>query len=154
MSSGFGQFCPIAVACEVFAERWTPMILRELLAGSEHFNEIHRGVPLMSRGLLARRLHDLAQAGVITRETPPEGRGPVYRLTPAGEEFRPAIEALGRWGQRWTVRVQRDNLDAGLLVWNMRRRIACDRLPPQRVVAHLRFTGVPATIAGRGTSGC
>ena len=56
MRSGFGQFCPVAVACEVFAERWTPMIVRELLAGSDRFNEIHRGVPLMSRALLSRRL--------------------------------------------------------------------------------------------------
>lgn len=148
MSSGFGQFCPIAVACEIFAERWTPMILRELLAGSEHFNEIHRGVPLMSRALLSRRLRDLAVAGVITRETPAGRRGSIYRLTPAGEEFRPAIEALGRWGQRWTIRVQRGNLDAGLLVWNMRRRIDCSRLPPGRVVAHLHFIGVPRTYRG------
>src|SRR5512142_63813 len=129
MQSGFGQFCPVAIACEVFAERWTPMILRELLAGSERFNEIHRGVPLMSRALLSRRLRQLEDAGVITKASIAEGRGHGYALTPAGREFAPALEALGRWGQRWAVRVERRNLDAGFLMWNMRRRIARDRLP-------------------------
>ena len=66
MKKGFGQFCPVAMACEVFAERWTPIILRELFAGSHRFNEIHRCIPLMSRALLARRLRELEAAGVIT----------------------------------------------------------------------------------------
>lgn len=148
MHSGFGQFCPVAVACEVFAERWTPMILRELLAGSEHFNQIHRGVPLMSRALLARRLRELEDAGVITKEPIAGKRGHAYRLTPAGKEFKPVLEALGHWGQRWTVRVQRHNLDAGFLMWNVRRRVARDLLPEQRVVACFSFTGVPRTYRG------
>ncbi len=143
MKAGFGQFCPIAVACEVFAERWTPMILRELLAGSEHFNQIHRGVPLMSRALLARRLRELEAAGVIAKAPLPAARGYLYTLTPAGEEFAPVLEALGQWGQRWTVRVQRRNLDAGFLMWNVRRRIARERLPEGRVVVCFRFGGLP-----------
>jgi DNA-binding HxlR family transcriptional regulator len=146
--SGFGQFCPIAVASQVFAERWTPMILRELLAGSEHFNEIHRGVPLMSRALLARRLRELEGAGVITKQPTPGKRGHRYELTPAGREFKPVLEALGNWGQRWTVRVQRDNLGAGFLMWNVRRRIARERLPDRRVVVCFRFTGIPPAHRG------
>jgi len=143
MKTRFGQFCPVAVACEVFAERWTPMVLRELFSGSQHFNEIHRGVPLMSRALLARRLRELEDAGVIEK-TPIAGkRGYAYKLTPSGREFQPVLEALGHWGQRWTVRVQRDNLDAGFLMWNVRRRIARDRLPDRRTVACFRFTGIP-----------
>jgi DNA-binding HxlR family transcriptional regulator len=148
MTSGFGQFCPVAVACEVFAERWTPIILRELLAGSQHFNEIHRGMPLISRPLLARRLRKLEAVGVLARETLTEGRGHRYYLTEAGKEFAPLIEQLGTWGQRWTQRVERRNLDAGLLMWNVRRRIAMDLLPPQRVVARFKFTGIPATYRG------
>jgi len=148
VKSGFGQFCPVAVACEVFAERWTPMILRELLSGSEHFNQIHRGVPLMSRALLAQRLRQLEETGIIARARKTGERGHHYTLTPAGQEFRPVLEALGRWGQRWTVRVQRCNLDAGFLMWNVRRRIDRDRLPDQRVVVCFRFSGVPRTYRG------
>lgn len=148
MRSGFGQFCPVAVACEVFAERWTPMILRELLAGSEHFNQIHRGVPLMSRALLARRLRRLEETGVIARVQTTGGRGHRYTLTLAGQEFRPVLEALGRWGQRWTVRVQRCNLDAGFLMWNVRRRIDREQLPDHRVVVCFRFSGIPRTYRG------
>jgi DNA-binding HxlR family transcriptional regulator len=136
------------VACEVFAERWTPLILRELLAGSVHFNEIHRGVPLMSRALLARRLRQLEEAGVIARAPAAGARGHRYTLTPAGQEFRPVLEALGSWGQRWTVRVQRDNLDAGFLMWNVRRRIDRERLPEGRIVVCFRFSGVPRTYRG------
>jgi DNA-binding HxlR family transcriptional regulator len=148
MTSAFGQFCPVAVASEIFAERWTPIILRELFAGSEHFNEIHRGVPLMSRALLVRRLRELEQAGVITRQALDGKRGHRYHLTPAGEEFGSIVEGLGRWGQRWTVRVERRNLDAGFLMWNVRRRIALSELPERRVVACFRFTGVPRGYRG------
>jgi DNA-binding HxlR family transcriptional regulator len=148
MRDGFGQFCPIAVACEVFAERWTPIILRELFAGSHRFNEIHRCIPLISRALLARRLKDLEAAGVIASVESRAGRGREYQLTEAGREFREAIDALGRWGQRWTVRVQPQNLDAGLLMWNVRRRVDRGQLPPRRVVAHFAFRGVPSTYRG------
>lgn len=148
MKSGFGQFCPVSVACEVFAERWTPIILRELFAGAQQFNEIHRGIPLISRPLLASRLRRLEAAGVITREPLPAGRGHRYCLTEAGKEFHPVIEGLGTWGQRWTVRVDRHNLDPGFLMWNMRRRIAVDRLPPRRVVVRFKFSGVAPRYRG------
>ncbi len=141
--AGFGQFCPVAMACEVFAERWTPIILRELISGSHRFNEIHRCIPLISRPLLARRLRDLEAAGVLRSAPRQKGKPREYHLTESGREFRAAIEALGIWGQRWTVRVQADKLDSGLLMWNVRRRIALDRLPERRVVAHFRFRGVP-----------
>ena len=142
--ASFGQFCPVAVACEIFAERWTPIILRELLSGSHRFNEIHRCIPLISRPLLVRRLRDLEAAGVVRSTVPQKGKPREYHLTESGREFRAAIDALGSWGQRWTVRVQRDNLDSGLLIWNIRRRVALDRLPEHRVVVHFEFHGVPA----------
>jgi DNA-binding HxlR family transcriptional regulator len=143
MKSVYGQFCPVAVASEIFAERWTPIILRELLSGSHRFNEIHRCIPLISRPLLVRRLRDLEAAGVVRSTEPQKGKPREYHLTEAGREFRAAIEALGAWGQRWTVRVQPDNLDSGLLMWNIRRRVALDRLPAHRVVVNFEFRGVP-----------
>lgn len=147
MKEGFGQICPVAMACEVFARHWTPVILRELLAGSSRFNEIQRGMPLISRPLLARRLKELEAAGVVQSAPLVNGRGREYRLTAAGEEFREVIERLGTWGQRWTVRVQTRNLDAGFLMWNVRRRIARESLPPRRTVVRFDFSGVPS---GRG----
>jgi len=151
MVSGYGQFCPVAVASEIFAGRWTPILLRELLAGAEHFNEIHRGLPLISRALLARRLRELEVAGVISIEPRTDGRGNRYRPTEAGEAFRPVIAELAAWGQRWTTRVDRRNLDPGLLAWNMRRRVALDRLPDRRVVARFRFRGVAPSYRGPRT---
>ena len=148
MKQGYGQFCPVAVACEIFAERWTPIILRSLFMGANRFNELLRGSPLISRSLLAKRLRDLERAGVISRARVPTGAGYCYSLTRAGEEFRTVIEGLGNWGQRWTVRVKRDNLDAGLLMWAIRRRIALDRLPEGRVVVQYDFKGIPPTKRG------
>ena len=148
MKQGYGQFCPVAVACEIFAERWTPIILRSLFMGADRFNELHRGAPRISRALLAKRLRDLESAGVIRRARLATGAGYCYRLTQAGEEFRPVIEGLGNWGQRWTVRVKRDKLDAGLLMWAIRRRIALDRLPQSRVVVQYDFRGIPPSRRG------
>ena len=148
MKSGYGQFCPVAVASQIFAERWTPIILRELMAGSDQFNQIHRGLPLISRALLSRRLRDLEAVGVIAKEALPSGHGHRYLLTEAGTEFRPVIEGLGKWGQRWTVRVDRENLDASFLMWNVRRRVARDKLPNRRIVVQFKFSGIPARYRG------
>jgi DNA-binding HxlR family transcriptional regulator len=143
---GYGQFCPVAVACEVFAERWTPLILRELFAGSRRFSEIRRGMPLISRALLTQRLRHLEDVGVI--ESRPAGRGREYSLSQAGAEFHGVIQELGAWGKRWIHgRASAENLDAMLLMWNVRRRLAVDRLPDRRVVVRFDFRGVPA---GRG----
>jgi len=138
MKSVYGQFCPVAVASEIFAERWTPIILRELVLGSRRFNEIHRGVPRISRALLAKRLRELVEHGVIT-----SGAGE-YALTEAGQELGEVVVSLGKWGARWTAPVRRDRLDARLLTWDMHRRIAVDRLPEKRVVVRFDFRGVPA----------
>lgn len=140
----YGQFCPIAAACEVFAERWTPLVLRELLSGSRRFNELQRGLPLMSRTLLSQRLRELDSAGLLARVPKAAGRGFEYRLTPAGEALGPIIMQLGEWGQRWVyARVSRDDLDPGLLMWDMRRRIHREALPRRRVVVQFDFSGLP-----------
>jgi len=143
---GYGQFCPVAVACEVFAERWTPLILRELILGARRFSDLRRGMPLISRALLMQRLRYLEDVGVI--ESRPVGRGREYRLSQAGEEFHGVIESLGIWGQRWIHgRASAENLDAQLLLWDIRRRLAVDQLPDRRVVVRFEFRGVPR---GRG----
>jgi DNA-binding HxlR family transcriptional regulator len=149
---GYGQFCPIAVAAEVFAERWTPLILRELCAGERRFNDIRRGVPLISRTLLARRLRELEDAGVVTSRPLPSGRGREYGLTRAGEEFREVLDGLGAWGQRWVHgQFDAENLDVGVLMWNVRRRLDVGRLPAERVVVRVDFRGLPPRCAGMRT---
>jgi DNA-binding HxlR family transcriptional regulator len=139
MKTIYGQFCPVAVAAEVFAERWTPVILRELVLGSRRFNEIQHGVPRISRALLVKRLRDLQAHGVLTNA------GGQYRLTEAGAELGELVVRLGHWGQRWMTPVQRDTLDARVLMWDMRRRIAAERLPERRIVVRFDFRGVPVT---------
>jgi DNA-binding HxlR family transcriptional regulator len=144
---GYGQFCPVAKAAEIVATRWTPLVLRELVSGSRHFNEIHRGVPLMSRALLTKRLRDLEQAGIIARVTPPGARIAEYQLTASGAALGPIIVALGVWGQRWVESALESNeWDAGVLMWDMRRRIDATVLPPGRTVLQFEFADAPAEL--------
>jgi DNA-binding HxlR family transcriptional regulator len=146
---GYGQFCPIAVACETFAERWTALILRELLAGSRRFNEIREGLPMISRTLLAQRLRELEDTGIIESQPLARGRGREYRPTRAAQEFRAVLDGLGEWGQRWgTTQFDPGNLDLKLLMWNVRRRIDFERLPERRVVVRFDFRAFPARCRG------
>src|SRR3954454_4485047 len=101
--SGYGQFCPVSKAMELLDERWTMLVIRELLLGSRHFNDIRRGVPKMSPSLLSKRLHDLTRAGIVERRD--ERREVAYRLTAAGMELQPVVEQLGAWGTRWIGKV-------------------------------------------------
>lgn len=124
MRKDYGQFCPVAQAAEILAERWTPLVLRELLAGSTRFNEVRKGLALMSPRLLSKRLRTLEDAGVLNRFPDPDGRGHLYRLTEAGEALRPLIEHMGNWGARWVESaLTRNNLDVGLLMWDIRRNL-------------------------------
>ena len=134
----YGQFCTVARGAEIFGERWTPLVVRELLCGSTRFNDLRRGVPRMSATLLAQRLRKLEQIGVVRRES---GAGvPQYRLTAAGEELRPIVLGLGHWGARWIgSRLKRGQLDAGFLMWDIRRFARLDRFPARRVVIEFRF---------------
>lgn len=150
---GYGQFCPIAMACETFAERWTPLILRELLFGARRFSEIRQGLPLISRTLLGQRLRQLEAAGVIRSEARPSGRGREYRPTPAAEEFREVLERLGEWGQRWANgQFDAQNLDLTLLMWNVSRRIDFPRLPDRRTVVRFDFRAFPPRCRALQTS--
>jgi DNA-binding HxlR family transcriptional regulator len=149
---GYGQFCPVAMAAEIFAERWTPLILRELFAGSQRFTEIRRGVPLISRSLLTQRLRELEDSGVIESHPLSGGRGREYRLTKAGEEFREVVEGLGNWGQRWAIgQFDIEKLDMGVLMWNVRRGIVLERLPEGRTVLRFELRGAPPRFRGMRT---
>lgn len=144
---GYGQFCPVAKAAEIVAERWTPLVLRELLHGSQRFADLHRGVPLMSRALLVQRLRQLEDAGILRSAPKARGRGREYTLTPAGQELRPLIDRFGEWGQRWArSQLGQGDLDPGLLMWDIHRRIHIERLPERRVVVRFDFRGVPRTL--------
>lgn len=125
----YGQFCSIARALDLLGERWTLLIVRELLCGSRRFGEVRRGIPRISRTMLAARFRELLDAGVVAREA--NGRGPIYRLTESGLELAGAVRELGTWGQRWLPRELRaDHLDTSVLVWDMRRRVNLEALPP------------------------
>jgi DNA-binding HxlR family transcriptional regulator len=136
MTTGYRQFCPVAMAAEVLCTRWTIVLLRELIVGSTRFNELRRGLPRISPALLSRRLKDLEEAGIVTRAAATGARGGVqYRLTEAGRELVPIVDAFGIWGQR---RIGADlslqNLDVQLLMWDMRRNLNADPMPPRRSV--------------------
>jgi DNA-binding HxlR family transcriptional regulator len=139
----YGQFCTVARGAEVIGQRWTPLVVRELLCGSTRFNDIHRGVPRISRSLLADRLRTLEEVGVVRRVR--RGSGVEYHLTSAGEELRPIVMALGHWGARWIgSRLKRDQLDAGFLMWDIRRFMNVDECPQKRcIVIHFRLTDAP-----------
>lgn len=145
---GYGQFCPVAKTAEILAERWMPLVLRELLSGENRFNDIQRGVPLMSRSLLAKRLRELERAGIVEKRRSGARGGPRYVLTPAGEELRPLIEGMGAWGQRWLLlEVDEEDLDPSLLMWDMRRNLVRERVPDRRVVVRFDFDDVAGKMA-------
>ncbi len=135
----YGQFCPVAMATEIVCTRWTPLILRELVAGSTRFNDLRKGVPRMSPTLLSKRLKELEEAGVIERTRGDDGAWH-YRLTPAGQELKEVVLALGFWGQRWIeARTSLKNLDPSLLMWDMRRNLDPTPMPPRRAVIQIQY---------------
>ena len=139
----YGQFCTVARGAEVLGELWTPLVVREILCGSRRFNDIRRGVPRMSATLLTQRLRKLEEMGVIERRR--AAGGWEYHPTQAGEELRPIGVGLGHWGARWIgSRLKRDQLDAGFLMWDIRRFAQVDKFPAgRRVVIHFRFSDAP-----------
>ncbi len=142
---GYGQFCPVAKAAELFCERWTALILRDLGAGATRFSELRRGVPLLSPTLLSRRLRQLAAEGVVRRRPAAAGRGFTYHLTEAGREFLPLVQGLAVWGQRWTRRqLAAEEIDLGLLIWSLERGVAPAALGPGQTVVQLEVTDQPA----------
>jgi DNA-binding HxlR family transcriptional regulator len=144
--TSYGQFCPVAMAAEIVCNRWTVIVLRELVSGSTRFNEIRRGVPRMSPALLSKRLKDLEEAGVVARVASPTEPGIVeYHLTRAGRDLKPVVEAIGIWGQRWVdTNASLGKLDPDLLMWDMRRNLDPAPLPERRSVIAFIYPEQPA----------
>lgn len=139
--TSYGQFCPIAKAMEVLDERWTLLVVRELLLGSTHVNELRRGVPKMSPELLSKRLRSLTRAGIVTRSV--EGGRSVYRLTDCGAELVEVVTALGIWGTRWIGELGEADLDPHLLLWDLRRTVPVSAWPRVRTTVAICFDDVP-----------
>jgi DNA-binding HxlR family transcriptional regulator len=134
----YGQFCPVSKAAEVFCERWTPLILRDLAAGASRFADLQRGVPLASPTLLSRRLKELEAEGIVCRRKSASGRSWTYHLTPAGEDFAPIVLSLGVWGQKWSRReLAKHEIDLGLLLWALQRGAKPDAFGRARTVVEL-----------------
>lgn len=141
----YRQFCPVAMAAEVLCTRWTVVLLRELIAGSTRFNDLRRGVPRMSPALLSQRLKDLQAAGIVARVTTASGPAE-YRLTEAGRELGPIVEAFGIWGQRRVQpEVSLQHLDAQLLMWDMHRSLDTTPMPRRRSVVQFLYSDLPAS---------
>jgi DNA-binding HxlR family transcriptional regulator len=140
----YAQFCPVAKTAEVFGDRWTPIIMRELCFGTRAFGELLDAAPLISRTVLTRRLKQLEQNGVLYIEQKPRGKGHLYRLTAAGEEFRQMIELMSVWGQRWAQGlIGPDDLDPKMLLWGMRRQVCPAEIPAEGFVIRFDFRGIP-----------
>lgn len=143
---GYGQFCPIAKACEALGERWTLLLIRELLCGSRRYNDFKRGLPLISPTMLSQRLNVLQDRGLVEAKRSDDNKSREYHLTQAGLELEPIVMGLGEWGARW-VRSQMsdDDLSVELLMWDMRRTINCSALPTTRTVLHFEFKDLDKT---------
>jgi DNA-binding HxlR family transcriptional regulator len=138
----YGQYCPVARATEILGDRWTLLIVRDLLLGKRHFNDLERGLPGISRGLLAERLRRLQKLGVIVKRPTGSGRKTEYRLTQAGKELQKVVDMLTVWGARWAFgEPEEEELDPVLLMWWMRDRVCVDQLPQERVVVQFNFRG-------------
>jgi DNA-binding HxlR family transcriptional regulator len=136
----YGQYCPIARGAEIFAERWTPLIIRNLHLGCGTFSEILEGAPGLSRTLLSQRLKHLERLDIVRSAIKADGRGHRYELTPAGHDLFAVCMSLGEWGAHW-LEIAPEHLDPFVALWSMCRALRRDRLPKGRVVIRFDFTG-------------
>ena len=137
---GYAQYCPIAKASEILGDRWTLLIVREMLGGASGFNELQRGLPGISRSVLTERMRALERAEVVERRIGPKGRTLEYRLTIAGRDLEPVVQAIGEWGVTWSFTDPRpDELDPDLLIVWIARHVDRERLPADRTVIKFEF---------------
>jgi len=137
----YHQFCPVSKAAELLGERWTFLIIRELLMGARRFSELQRGMAQISPTVLTKRLHELASNGLITRKRISGQKGFQYFLTQAGRELAPVIRALGEWGMKWARGQMSDSdLDVELLMLYLERSIKPDRLVGDETVIRFAFS--------------
>ena len=142
---GYSQFCPVAKGAEIFNERWTPLIIREMMCGSKRFNEMKRGNPMMSPSLLSQRLKFLEEAGVVEKRQI-KGESAEYILTQAGRDLGEVVVRLGLWGIKWArSRLTEDDYDPNLVMWDIRRRIDVSGFPQRRIVISFMFQDMPSS---------
>lgn len=139
----YGQFCPIARSSELLAERWTPIIVRNLLNGCRTFNEIRQGAPGISTALLTQRLDELGRRGVLRRTVKPSGHGVTYELTEMGEALRAVLDAMGRWGAEW-LEIEPHHLDPAYVLWATLKLIDVERIPAETTVVRFELRDRPA----------
>lgn len=144
MGASYRQFCPVAKAMELLDERWTLLVVREMLAGSRHFNELRRGLPHMSPALLSKRLHQLVAAGIVIKES--DRQQVAYSLSPAGLELAPIVNGIALWGVRWVGELGDHELDPKLLMWDLHRLVDHSAVPAERVVLGFDFTDLAQRI--------
>jgi DNA-binding HxlR family transcriptional regulator len=158
--SSYVDYCPITAGVEVLGDRWTPLVIRELMVGCEGFNEIHRGIPRMSRTLLAQRLRMLERRGLIRREGAERGRQGRYVLTPAGQTLTPIVWSIGQWAAEWIFGDPTpEDCDGLSVIWRLHQHAIAAKLPEKRVVVHLVLPGPGAAqgwlgIDQRGVTAC
>ena len=138
--TGYGQFCPVSKATEIIGEKWTLLILRELLLGTTRFNDFQRAVSRMSPTLLTKRLKHLEEKGILIRKKLSGQKGYEYRLTAAGKELGPMVDLLAEWGMRWARgQMTDDELDVEFLMWEIQRRLKTKNLPDGETVVCVTF---------------
>ena len=134
------QFCPVAKAAEILCEKWIILVLRELIMGSTRFGQLRCGLPKISPSILSRRLKSLEEQGIILRSKKPESSGYEYHLTESGKELRPIVLGFGTWGHKWAKnKINNEDLDAGFLLWDMRRRLNIEYFQNKRTVIFRLF---------------
>lgn len=140
----YNQFCPVAKAAELFCERWTALIIRDLAGGPLRFSQLQRGVPLASPTLLSKRLKELEAEGVVTRQRADGAKTWLYALTEAGQEFVPIVVELGIWGQRWTRReLEEREVDLGLLLWALEKGARPSQFGRKRTIVEFELRDQP-----------
>jgi DNA-binding HxlR family transcriptional regulator len=143
--NGYSTYCPIAKAAEILTERWTLLMVRDLLLGARYFNDFRRSIPLITPAMLSKRLTTLQEVGIITRVVSDQAGRSEYRLTEAGRELKPFVEAAGAWGQRWArSTLPHGELHPSTLMWDIHRFLKTEHLPARRTVMSVEFTDLNA----------
>lgn len=143
MKRGYGQYCPLALAAELFGQRWTLLVMSRVIDGCTTFTEIHRGVPRISPSLLSKRLDELVCAGLVERHKQEGKRTYTYHPTEAGWDLEDIIMRMAIWGQHWGRDMSMDDLDPAFLAWSIHMRIDTAKMPDKRIVLEFDFTGIP-----------